>query len=458
VTALEDRLRSELRAESETITPGSIASLRLPEQPASPRGPLRGGARQWPAWVRPAVAAAAITVVIAGTFAVARLFPGVPPAAHTPGDTQAPPYYAYTVDGYIYRYNAHGTEYGEEVFGRYLKVRATATGKLLATISPPKPYNEFTTITADAAADTFVLGAAARFEHTAHPSRQVLRRDRRTPMRFFLLRITPGGHTRLAALSLPAPPLPGQSPSIALSPDGTRLAVAFGGRGQPAVVRVIGLATGQQRQWAWRPRTPWTPLLLQEAWTANGRTLAIEQSTIPLGQLVPAGTGGRAPAATRVRLLDTAAPGPSLAAASRLVVLRAPAGDSAPSWPILTLDGGELIGPVTRQPGGLRWLRTSTGAFAGYSAGTGRLLRTRGAWAWSLTTRTGHGAVASPVIAWSDGSGRRLVVLLPRHDRNVLGVLTGNSFTTAGGQVLRQRPQGYQELEYALRTGTLMAW
>ena len=37
----------------------------------------------------------------------------------------------------------HGTQYSASVNGRYLKVGSTATGKLLATVFPPKPYNDF---------------------------------------------------------------------------------------------------------------------------------------------------------------------------------------------------------------------------------------------------------------------------------------------------------------------------
>ena len=68
-----------------------------------------------------------------------------------------------------------------------------------------------------------------------------------------ILRITPGGHTQLSPLSLPRRLTEAQAPTLALSPDGAKLAVAYGGSGKPAVIQVITLATGQMRQWTSPP-------------------------------------------------------------------------------------------------------------------------------------------------------------------------------------------------------------
>jgi len=187
VTALEDRLRSELRAESEEITPDSIADLRLP----SPARPRRRGARRWPPWVMPLAAAAAVMIVVAGTFAIAHMVPSPPARKVKPVKNPSPPaYYAYTVQGDVYNYVSHGTSYSETVSGRYAKVRSTATGKLLATISPPKPYNDFSLITADASANTFVFGAMRHWERNENQSLRLMRRNQRTPMKFLVLHIT----------------------------------------------------------------------------------------------------------------------------------------------------------------------------------------------------------------------------------------------------------------------------
>jgi hypothetical protein len=234
----------------------------------------------------------ATVVVLAGAAGVTVSQLG--PAARSPGHTflsvplagapasysSAPAYYAYTVQGDIYNYVSHGTQYSMSA-DRYIKIRVTATGKLLATISPPKPYNDFGPLTADASGRTFVFAATRFWQRNAGPSPKLAERNQRTPMRFLLLHITPGGHLQQAWLSLPQTVTPVQLPSIALSPDGTRLAVAYGGRGQTAAIQVITLATGQTRQWA-LPHSPWTPVLNGEgAWTAGGRTLAFEQEFIP---------------------------------------------------------------------------------------------------------------------------------------------------------------------------------
>ena len=154
MSALEDRLRRDLRAESGQITPDSLAGPApartrgapgrslLAGRPAA-QGPTAGGvplrARPpWLAWAKPLAAAAAVIAVIAGALAVSRALGGQPPAAGIPPDySSAPPYYAYGVQGDIYNYVWHGTQYSSRRQGRYIKVRATSTGKLLATVSPP---------------------------------------------------------------------------------------------------------------------------------------------------------------------------------------------------------------------------------------------------------------------------------------------------------------------------------
>jgi hypothetical protein len=54
--------------------------------------------------------------------------------------------------------------------------------------------------------------------------------------------------------------------------------------------------------------------------------------------------------------------------------------------------------------------------------------------------------------------GSQRIILQPRHDLNILGVLTGNTFTPSGSKLLPQQPSGYLELQHALRTSGQMAW
>jgi hypothetical protein len=458
VTVLEDRLRSEMRAESELITPESIAPLRLPDDDGQTRGmPWRGRAQHWREWAKPLAAAVAATAVIVGTFALAHALPGTGQQSWSPTPRYAgvPRYYAYTVQGDIFSYTSHGTQYGAGVAGRYLKVRATDSGKLLATVVPPKPYNDFALISADATGTVFVLGAARYWERYANVRPSVRARDWVTPMRFLLVRIT-GGRAQMFSLHVPVTVTLGQGPSMALSPDGTRLALAQGGGGRPAVVDVITLPHGRVRHWV-SPRVPWIPRLNdQGAWTANGRTLVLQELYVLRTSSHSVLNQYRSPADTPVRLIDTVAPGGSLAA-SRLLALRPPAGES-PVWQVfITPDGTKLIGG-TSKASSRPLAGIDRGALLVYSARTGALLQRLAPWKWNgRDNRPGHGGSPEEMIAWSNPSGSQFIVLHPVDDLNILGSLTDGVFRTAGPP-LPQQPAGYRELQYALRTGSKLAW
>jgi len=458
VTVLEDRLRCELRAESELITPESIVPLRLPgDTERMPGMPRRRGPRQWPPWMVPLAAAAAAAAVIAGTFAVAHMLPGSGRGPRPAGPKYAalPANYVYTVQGDIYNYTSHGTQYSAGVNGRYLKVRSTATGKLLATVLPPQPYNNFTMITADASGTMFVLGAVHDWQRYANALPRVFRRNQTTPMRFLELRIGRAGQVQQSSLSLPVTVTPGQQPSIALSPEGTRLAVAYGGGGAPAEVAVVSLGSGQVRRWV-SPRVSWTPQLnYRGAWTSNGRTLVLQEWPVLRRLTRQALRQYRPPTVTSLHLIDTLAPGGTLAA-GRVLVLRPPAGESVPADVFITPDGTKLIGSTSKSdfaPRRAPW----TGELSVYSAQTGALLRRLAPWKWNgLDGRPGHGGSPRELIAWSNASGSRLIMLHPEDELNILGVLTGRGFSPAG--VPLPRAPGYQELEYALRTASQMVW
>lgn len=455
MTTLEDRLRRELSAEAGQITPGSIGGLQLPPAGA----PRRGGRQHRRAWARPLAAAAAVAAVVGGTFAVVRAIPGAPPAARPrPGaSTVLPACYAYTVEGYVWHQVTAKSDNGQ-ISDRYLAIRATATGKLLATISPPKPYNDIGLLTAGADGRVFVLGLQHLWDRGPNSSLTVTERDEATPMKFLVVRVTPAGRVQMSGLFLRGAPARAQLPSIALSPDGTRLAVAYGGAGRPGVLEVVTLATGRVRRWV--SRASWTPQVQAAGgWAANGRTLAVEEVANGGSPASPATY--RPPRSTRVRLLDTGAPGARLAAAP-LLVLHAPAGLSAPDQLFLTPDGSQLISPVlSPSPDGTygTYLTrgTLTGGLATYSAQSGALLRTAAPWVWRFPSPPGRGGQPKQVLAWSDARGGRLIVLQPRHDLNSLDVLTGNGFTAAGRDLLPRR-SARTALQDALRHPTLMAW
>jgi hypothetical protein len=421
VTRLEDRLRTDLTAESVQIEPGSIPALNLPALAPPPRGTLRRWSpRHWPAWVTALAAAAAVTAVIAGTFIaghiVAQTGPNRGPTAGEPAYSGIPPYYAYAVQGSTYSRTVNGTQYGDSVIARYVKIRATVTGELISTISPPAPYNAFESFTGAANGRTLVF-AANRYRYSKKGN-EYYKLDQKTPLKFMILRITPGGRTQLSALSLPITLTEAQAPTLALAPDGTRLAVAYGGSGKPAVVQVITLATGQMRTWVSPPPAATPVLTGPGTWTADGRTLA-------LGQMVIQPSGIIRSSPTQMRLLDTAAPSRNLATASKLITL--PSADTLP-WPFITPDGTKLTGEITGRPTRLTATATTeSGAFGVYSARTGALLRVVARW-----HQHGRRFIfnrARQTVVWSNLSGSRLIVEMPRRNINEVGFLTGDKFT-----------------------------
>ena len=274
--------------------------------------------------------------------------------------------------------------------------------------------------------------------------------DPAAPLKFVLLRVGSDGRAHWSARPVPVTVLPGQQPSIALSPDGTKLAVTYGGGGQAAVLRVVTLGTGQMREWLW-PQAPWTPLVQgQGAWTADGRTLVLQQWDVGRG-----GTGSSAPASstpagtTAVRIIDTTAP----AGDGRVLTLRGPAGLSAPWQPFITPDGSALVA-TTGTGAFIPGRGEATGEFALYSARDGALIRTQARWTWSQS-RPARGPAGGPLgpmpaVAWSDASGSKLLVLLPRDGANRLAVLAGDGVTLAGGDLLPGSPGGYAALQGAL--------
>jgi hypothetical protein len=146
-----------------------------------------------------------------------------------------------------------------------------------------------------------------------------------------------------------------------------------------------------------------------------------------------------------VRLLETTGRGASLAS-GKLLVLRPPAGESAPVRPFLTPDGTTLIGPVGIAPFVQSGNRPWTGELAVYSARTGALLRTLAPWVWRWPSPPGRGGNPQQTVAWSNRTGSQFIILQPHDDLNILSVLNRNTFTQARSKLLPQQPSAYQEL------------
>ncbi len=423
MTSVEDRLRAATRAAAGTVAPDSAPPLRLPQEPGRP-GVTGRGRRSWPRTIAPIAAAAAVIGVLAASLALTH---GVGPHAHSrrlPAGTvplsAAPRFAGAAVPAYYV-----ALEPGPlSAASTRAVVRATATGAALATMRPPRPYYEFTAVTAAADDRTFVLAA----QQETSPPTQVHGKGRQggtAPARLFLLRLDPAHRTaRLTALPISAGN--GSLSGVALSPDGSRLAVAVGlGLGPPQEqgIRVITLRTGLVRTWTWRaPRNNYLGYLVLGAnplsWTADGRMLAFEV-IISLPQR------GAHPELA-VRLLDTTAPGRSLQ--SSRVVARFSSANTGDA--MITPDGTRIVVPSVTH---------TSRAFTEYSTATGQRVAILGRRPYLHANDGGW-----PVIYWASPSGGTLIVydagpgskLLTRNGGMVPGVLavvTGRRFLPIPG-------------------------
>lgn len=416
--SIEDRVRDATRAAADNIAPGTQPPLRLPAA-ESGRGLARLRRRRPPAaWVVPLTAAAAVVAVLAASLTLPAALAGhghqdgrggrqsATSAASAVAARGLPPYYVALTGGLPEAQTA-------------AVVRATATGKVLATLKPPKPYGAFDYITAAGDDRTFVV-AAQRYWPIAGGSRGMPaeKRDNTTPLVFFWLRIGRAGHpVRLAPLRIPGTLQATQVGGIGLSPDASKLAMTIepvtstGRYLSRSTIRVVTLATGASRQWHWPGGGwvgNWKPMGQPLWWGADNRTLAFQQ------------WGGKYDNTAHVRVLDTAAPGDSLAAARLVVTFPEKAG--GPVNDTLITPDGTKIAVATFTP-------AAKGASAHtqvteYSARTGSVVHTLG-------REQGWGVSG---VLWTDRTGDRLIVNLGTN--GALAVVSGNTVTPLPGEPL----------------------
>jgi hypothetical protein len=413
-----DQVRAATRAAAAVITADKIPPLRLEESPGS-HGPAR---RARPAWVAPLAAAAAVVIVVVGSVAAgswlarsgnsgsgnpAALKQGAPAGSFA----GVPAYYVAVESPSL------------------AVVRATATGATLARITARTP---FAGVTGAADDRTFVLDAQRQ---VAGGTVQWLGQPE-----FFLLRLSAAGaEESFTRLTIPALPNSTAVTGLALSPDGSKLAVEVdsGNNGQPGLleVRVYTLATGAFRGWsAHGSDDPVDPGGFTGSgvdgsqtisWAADSRTLAFDwgnQSYIG------------------VRLLDTAASGDNLIADSRLAVIEANftsrgGGQSGPpsmskdnisqcvTDGIISSDGSAIVCGYTTNMSG----RETTTGFIRYSTTTGKLTAVLGVYQF-------QGQAPGDIsLYWVNSTGRVLIggILTPRGIR--VGVINGETFTPLPG-------------------------
>ena len=406
----EERLRAATRAAADSVPPGSTPPLRLP--PDLGGGPLRGfrghhfRRRRWLATFTPLAAAAAVAAVVIASLTLASGMHGPGRGEHPSAGTAAlgglPPYYLALA-------GLPGTP-------EHAVIRATTTGKALATITAPRPYSGFTFVTGAKDDRTFIL-ATQRWWRIAPGARGLAAENRNgtTPAAFFRLRFDPATHSaRLTPLQVRQKIPAGSLSGIGVSPDGTKLALTL----HPAEIEVVTLATGSSRHWVWPGSAHSTRVWVGNdkpdgqslSWTADGRTLAFRMNTQSDG-------------ISYERLLDTTSPGNSLRAARPSVTFlglghykTGPIGNV-----LITPDGTRIVTVTQRTPA--VW-----GQVKEFSARTGQ-----------AAASPGEGLVAAGLsssdVLWTSFSGAAVIVegAAVNPARAVTAVVRGGRFTPLPG-------------------------
>jgi hypothetical protein len=413
---IEDRIRAAARAAAETVAPDSVPPLELPAARTRRFGRRRRGVRSphatWSTWApRLAPLAAALAVIaLVITLVNVRHTQNRPSATGSslvapPNVPAGPPVSSYIRSGQVPPYYVTATQTDAVV-------HLTVSGASVATIRPSLPGGTMVAVTAAGDGRTFVLGEQSQ--------------DRKA-VTFYQFRL--GSSGRPGALTrLPMSVADGQTlTGLALSPDGTKLAIAVVSGGGVQQVRLYPVHGGPARTWSATGGGPYGATSL--SWPVSQRTLAFNWSA---GQ-------------TRsVRLLNLGTAGGSLLAASRPVVTL---GNTAnlgqalyigPEDMIITPDGSAIVGAsseITNIPknGNI----TFTTGFPEFSVATGHLTRVVGHW----QPNQWHDPEVIDLL-WSDASGRVLIGVIKSAGRNWVGVINGNTFTPLNARWALTTTQG----------------
>jgi len=253
-------------------------------------------------------------------------------------------------------------------------IRDSATGWLRSTVRLPAGTDpKLTQVTVAGDDRTFVL---ALFSHARGT-------------RFYALRITASGQSAgLTLLAIRPLPIREAVDAVALTPDGTRLAVAIQSGGRDGRVEVITLATGAVRTWT----TTRGGLPEALSWDAAGRRLAFFWSS--------------ATSAAGLWLLDTSAPGTGLLSGRRL--LPQTVGPDEVQSALISPDARTIIASVTYNGTAQVSQGTVVGGIVEVSAQTGRPRRTL------LAERAAHSSdvgwhITSCLLPSLDATGNHLL-------------------------------------------------
>jgi hypothetical protein len=255
-------------------------------------------------------------------------------------------------------------------------VRASATGQIASTVPLPSGTDpKLTQVTAAGDDRTFALASYSLARGT----------------QFYQLRITASGQsTGLTRLAIPPLPAREAANAIALTPDGTRLAVAIQTNGGHGQIEVITLASGAVRSWT--TAHSGTPEDL--SWDAAGRQLAYFWT-------------GAGASADGLWLLDTGAPGTALLSGQRL--LPQTVGPDEVQDALITPSARTIIASVTYHGTTQVSQGTAVGGIVEISAQTGRPVQTL------LAQRAAHSTdagwyITSCLLPSIDRTGHHLLV------------------------------------------------
>jgi hypothetical protein len=336
-----------------------------------------------------------------------------PPVARLVAEHVVPPYFVQVAwDG-----NQNAVATGPT----YADVRATATGAILGKVAASQPGYTVLAVTAAADDRTFVLDEekwisdSDRSQNSAYQTRS-----------FYLLRL--GGDGRVASVTR-LPMTAGKLVTgLALSPDGTRLALAVepltGSDPNRSELRVYTLATGSLR-----------------TWVGDGTIGASEDDTSAIswtdsGQLL---LGWAGKGASGSWLLDPARPGTSLLGSGRWVI-SSPSSLRQPLYPsalrcdsgTITLDGSGLVCaaviPVNQRMSGHGLRRDAEIAYFKYSVATGKLAGTLAQW----SVRNVLGLAGA--VLWTNASGSVVIGAIPDGGEGRIGVIADGKFSQLNGR------------------------
>jgi len=288
---IESLLRTAARDEAAEVAPESVPSfadarLPAPRRPLD-RSPRRSGLVRGP--LAPLLSAAAVVAVVALALTLSRVLPGsAPPPGSRTGSGSTPAQTADAIPPYYVALTATGAPATGHPFT--ITVRSTLTGKALATVAPPSTFGTFSLVNATAKTMTFLVGAQPWHPAPiAHDPRDLT--NSAQPVTLFWLRYYPATHgVRLTRV--PLHPFYGAGlQSVSVSPDGSRVAVAYQGQGKQLSmsmgggeltwITVYSLRGGSFHSWSapatvkgYKGLPQRTNIIGTLSWAADDRTVA----------------------------------------------------------------------------------------------------------------------------------------------------------------------------------------